>query len=147
MGVLFYCLARRHSHVYFLPDWLSLSQSSLSLFGAFGDQIPTFIHVYAFILLTVVIAAASIARLTFICLAWLALDSLLEVAQMDAPAHWIAAHTPEWFSRIPFLENTANYFLLGTFDPLDLASIATGSLAAYLTVHILQGRLHDEQRP
>jgi len=146
MGVLFYCLARRHGHVYFLPDWLPLNQSAPALFGALGDQLPTFIHVYAFILLTVGVAAASIARLTFICLAWLALDSLLEVAQMDAPARWIAAHAPEWFSRIPFLENTAGYFLSGTFDPLDLASIAAGSLAAYLTVHISQGWLQDEQR-
>lgn len=145
VGALFYAFDRGHGHVYFLPEWLPPHNPSPGLFGGIGAYLPTFIHVYAFILLTVVVAAPPVAKLIPICLAWLGLDSLLEVAQIDALARWIAAHTPQWFSGIPFLENTANYFLLGTFDPLDLLSIATGTLAAYLTIRISQGWLHNEK--
>jgi len=41
---------------------------------------------------------------------------------------------PSWFEGIPLLENTANYFILGSFDVMDLAAIAAGSLVAYLTM-------------
>jgi hypothetical protein len=41
---------------------------------------------------------------------------------------------PDWFAEIPFLENTENYFLQGTFDFVDLAAIAFGSIAAYFVL-------------
>ena len=52
--------------------------------------------------------------------------------------HWIAKIVPGWFNGIPFLENTVNYFLRGTFDPTDLVSIAGGTVAAYLTILLTQ---------
>lgn len=134
VGVLVYMLDRQAEFVYFLPGWLSLNSMTGSFFGSIGNYLPTFIHVYAFILLTVVVAVPSITKLIPVCLVWFTLDSLFEVAQLHPIAQWIGRHTPGWFSGIPFLENTADYFLMGTFDALDLLSIATGTLAAYLTV-------------
>jgi hypothetical protein len=75
-----------------------------------------------------------------ICLAWFTLDCLFEVAQIDSSARWIAQHIPDWFSGVPFLENTASYFLFGTFDVLDLLSIAAGTVAAYVTIRISSGK-------
>jgi len=137
VGVLVYVLDRQAEFVYFLPAWLSLHNQAGSLFGSIGDYLPTFIHVYVFILLTVVVAVPAISKLIPVCLAWFTLDGLFEVAQLHPIAQWIGSHTPGWFSGIPFLENTADYFLLGTFDVLDLLSIATGTLAAYLTVALI----------
>ena len=148
LGILFYALVRQPEHVYFLPDWLPAHASSHSLLSALGDHLPTFIHVYAFILLTMVVAAPPVSRIIPICLAWFILDCLLECAQLKTIGTWIAAHTPDWFASIPFLENTANYFLFGTFDALDLLSIAEGALAAYITILlIMQGGLTDENHP
>jgi len=45
-----------------------------------------------------------------------------------------------WFERIPGLEATSAYFLQGTFDVLDILAIATGTLAAYLTMLFLGGK-------
>jgi hypothetical protein len=140
VGVLVYVFDRQAEFVYFLPDWLSLHTQAGSIFGSIGDYLPTFIHVYAFILLTVIVAVPAITKLIPVCLAWFTLDTLFEVAQIDAIARWIAMHTPSWFNGIPFLENTADYFLMGTFHVFDLASIAMGTLAAYLTVSILTRR-------
>ncbi|NNF96699.1 MAG: hypothetical protein HKM94_07230 [Halobacteria archaeon] len=134
VGVMVYVVDRQAEYIYFLPDWLSLEHQIGGLFGSIGNYLPTFIHVYAFILLTVVVAVPSVTKLIPVCLAWFTLDSLFEFAQLNPIAQWIGSHTPGWFSAIPFLENTADYFLMGTFDVFDLFSIAIGTLAAYLTV-------------
>jgi hypothetical protein len=140
VGVLVYVFDRQAEFVYFLPGWLSLHTQAGSIFGSIGDYLPTFIHVYAFILLTVIVAVPAITKLIPVCLAWFTLDTLFELAQIDTIARWIAMYTPSWFNGIPFLENTANYFLMGTFHVYDLASIAIGTIAAYLTVVFLTRR-------
>ena len=136
IGVLVYVFDRNAESIYLLPNWLSFNSTTGSFFGTIGNYIPTFVHVYAFILLTAAVAVPSITSIIPVCLSWFSLDSLLEVAQISSIARWIAMHTPDWFSGIPLLENTASYFMLGTFDALDLVSIAAGTLAAYLTVAI-----------
>jgi hypothetical protein len=146
MGVLLYALDRQHDHVYFLSAWTPAYYPAVRVFGTLGNYLPTFIHVYAFILLTVAVAAPSINKIIPICLAWFTLDTLFEIAQIDSGARWIAHHIPAWFSGIPFLENTANYFLFGTFDVLDLLSIAAGTSAAYFTIRISPGRKLGHER-
>ena len=141
VGVLIYAFDRQPEFIYFLPGWLSLNSQPGGLFGSIGYYLPTFLHVYAFILLTAVVAIPSITKLIPVCLAWFTLDTLFEVAQIDAIAKWIALHTPGWFTGIPFLENTSNYFLFGTFDVVDLLSIAAGTIAAYITVSVLTRRV------
>jgi hypothetical protein len=143
-GVLVYVFDRQAEFVYFLPGWMSLYCEQCSLFGSLGNYLPTFIHVYVFILLTAVIAVPCIVRLIPVCLAWLVIDSVFEIAQLNLIAKWIGSHTPTWFNNIPFLENTTSYFLSGTFDVLDLVSIVVGAITAYLTVaFILEGHMND----
>jgi len=141
VGTLVYMFDRQPEFIYFLPGWLSLNSQPGGFFGSIGYYLPTFLHVYAFILLTAVVAIPSITKLIPVCLAWFTLDTLFEVAQIDAIAKWIALHTPGWFTGIPFLENTSNYFLFGTFDVVDLLSIAAGTIAAYITVSVLTRRV------
>jgi len=140
MGVLLYALDRQHDHVYFLSAWTPANSPTARVFGTLGNYLPTFIHVYAFILLTAAVAAPAMNKIIPICLAWFTLDCLFEVAQIDSSARWIAQHIPDWFSGVPFLENTASYFLFGTFDVLDLLSIAAGTVAAYVTIRISSGK-------
>ena len=141
IGVLVYVFDQQPEFIYFLPGWLSYNDQMSNVFGSLGNSLPTFLHVYAFILLTLAIAAPSITKVLPICLAWFCLDSLFELAQIDAIAQWIAAHSPTSFTGILFLENASSYFLLGTFDVIDLLSIVTGTVAAYLTVTVLTRRV------
>jgi len=143
IGVFVYLLDRQSESVYFMTYWMSLGNTMNPFFGIVGNQLPTFIHVYAFILLTMAVASASRESVLIICLFWLILESLFELAQITVIAQWIANYTPEWFHGIPFLENTAAYFLAGTFDVLDLCSIAAGTLAAYLTIVISTQRISN----
>jgi hypothetical protein len=54
---------------------------------------------------------------------------------------------PDWFSGVPFLENTRNYFFQGTFDVLDLAAVLIGSITGYyvLIVTMKKGKYNEEK--
>ncbi|WP_372523261.1 hypothetical protein [Sulfuricaulis sp.] len=134
VGLLVYLLGRQPEHVYFLFHGFSLAHGHHLLFGVLGNYLPSFVHVYAFILLTAAVADFSKARLLRICAAWFVIASLFEIAQHPAISPIIAAAVPAWFTRVPIFDNTAAYFLNGTFDPLDLLSIVLGTIAAYVTI-------------
>ena len=136
VGFGVYWFDRQPNGVYFLSAWPVEGNGAAALFGSVGNYLPTFVHVYAFILLTAAVMATAPRQVAGICALWLVIDSVFELAQIDVIAQAIAAHVPGWFMAVPLLENTAAYFLRGTFDVIDLVSIAAGALAAYLTITI-----------
>ncbi len=136
LGILVYALDRSPESVYFLPAAWPLAGDGDPWFGSLGVQLPELAHVYAFSLLTAAVLASSRRLALLGCAAWWALDSLVELGQHTTISPHIAAAVPAWFAGIPFLENTGPYFTHGTFDPLDLAAIAVGAVAAYFTIVI-----------
>lgn len=147
IGVFVYLLDRRPENVYFIPLWLANAVKGDPFLGVLGNYLPTFVHVYAFTLLTMAIVFPPEQYRRYllpVCMFWFTADSLFEIAQLDAIGRFIATHTPAWFDGIPFLENTANYFLASTFDVVDLISIGIGALAAYYTVAIIDNQYADD---
>jgi len=67
-----------------------------------------------------------------ICMSWFLVDTAFEVGQKFAL--WSSSLVPDWFAEIPFLETSKSYFLQGTFDFIDMAAIALGSIAAYFVL-------------
>lgn len=132
-GVSIYVLDRQAEYTYLIPKWLSLYDQSNNLFGTMGNHLPTFIHVYVFILLTAIATAPSTTKNFIICLTWFLIDSLFEFAQITLIAQWIEKIIPDWLIDIPLLGNTTSYFVNGTFDVLDLLSILIGAIVAYIT--------------
>ena len=55
VGVAVYLIDRSPGSVYFIPEWLSLSDSVNRMFGVIGNYLPTFVHPFAFILFTAVV--------------------------------------------------------------------------------------------
>ena len=142
-GIVVYLLDRQAESVYFMSDWMALGDGQNSAFGLLGQHIPTFVHVYTFILLTMALVVPEERYRKYllpVCLGWFVVDSLFEIAQIDFIAQRIAGWVPDWFAGIPFLENTASYFIHSTFDILDLLSIGLGTLAAYVTIQIILKR-------
>lgn len=137
VGGLVYITDRLHENVYLIPNWLPVEYGQIGLFGNIGDSLPTFVHVYAFILLTSVCLLPSKRQLMFVCAAWFFVDTAFEVAQSAPLARWIANGLANRFEGIPILENVVNYFLSGDFNVWDVCSIVAGTLAAYLTVNYL----------
>ncbi len=143
VGLLVYLLDRPADQIYFVPDWWEFTIGAGQVFGPIGAYLPTFIHVVVFILISSALLAPWRFQITSICLLWFGIDSLFELAQHNAIATRIADIVPSWFQGITFLENTSSYFLAGTFDLLDLMSIALGSVSAYLVVRFFRKRESD----
>ena len=134
VGVLVYLLDRPNASVYFVPDWWSIADVTPAVFGLLGQYLPTFSHTFAFILLTTAVMTQRRGAALFACAAWLLVNSLFELAQHESLAVKIVEWLPGWFSDWPLLDNMAAYFLIGRFDPIDLASILAASIAAYLLI-------------
>ena len=136
LGLCIYLIDRRPETAYLVSSGLPLYEIENQIFGIMGLYLPSFLHVYAFILLSVAVFAQSHRQVLIICFSWLIIDIIFEFAQISMIAQSVAVHTPGWFSGIPVLENTADYFLMGTFDTLDLFSIIAGTLSAYMTIFL-----------
>lgn len=144
VGGLVYLTDRPSESIYLLPGWLTSSFWQGNLFGGTGESLPTFLHVFAFILLTIVCLPPSKRRLILVCSAWFAIDTLFEVAQSEPIAQWIAINLGNRFDGLPVLENLVPYFLNGVFDVSDIFSIAAGTVVAYLTVQYVTNRHKGE---
>ena len=145
-GLAVYLFDRPADRVYFVPDWWQPGADNVLLFGSLGGSLPSFAHVLFFILVTAAILTPGRFRILPICLLWFGIDSLFELVQHDAIAVRIAEFVPAWFQNIVLLENTRGYLLAGTFDPLDMLSIAAGSLVAYVMLHIIHWREREHEK-
>lgn len=135
LGALFYYFFRSSEHTYFLKllgKNPQLKDILPPLLGKLGNSLPTFIHVFAFILMTAGVIGSNKKGYLIITLTWFAIDVLFELGQ--GFGYLIIPIIPDWFSDILFLENARDYFLHGRFDYLDLLAIAVGSLVAYIVL-------------
>ena len=133
IGALVYYVDRPPDQTYFVNQYsedLSMHDRIPNLFGTVGQSLPDFIHVFSFILLTAGVSSCGKRGYRVICLSWLLIDSAFEVGQkyLKKPI----GSLPDWFDGIPILEAIKSYFILGTFDYIDLLSIVLGTVAAYI---------------
>jgi hypothetical protein len=140
LGVLVYLFDRSAADIYFIPEWWRFADGTPALFGSLGHSLPSFAHTYCFILLSSVLLTPWRIAPATICVGWCAVEGLCELAQIDPVANKILAVLPAWFADWPILENIPTYFLRGRFDPMDLAVVVIGGVAAYLTI-IFSNRL------
>ena len=137
LGSLVYLIDRPPDQTYFVysaPVSINLYNIFPVIFGDIGNSLPAFIHVFSFSLITAGLFSCRKRACVIVCLSWLFLDLAFELGQKYSalPLKII----PGWFDKIPFLENSADYFRCGTFDMLDIAAIAIGGVAAFLVLTI-----------
>ena len=138
MGGIVYLVFRSGSTVYFLagiiPEAVNYSIST----GTISNSIPSFFHVYAFILLTAVVLNPTRTGVILICLGWMGVELFFEVGQHPLFAQHLTGWVPAWFANFPYLEVANTYFVSGTFDPVDVLFIIIGTAAALLTLYKVQ---------
>ena len=135
IGSLVYLIDRPPDQTYFVyssPINISLSNVIPNVFASIGNSLPEFIHVFSFILITAGLIFCQKRGYLIICLSWFLVDCAFELGQKFN--NLALKIIPDWFAGIPFLENTENYFLQGTFDFIDLAAIALGTIIAYFVL-------------
>ncbi len=131
LGTLVYLIDRPANKTYLISDSISLFDRIAPLFGTIGNHLPTFSHVFAFILITAALTSARRSSYLFICGIWLLIDFLFELGQHGAISSHIASNLPPYIVELPILSHAVNYFQNGRYDPIDLASIFLGTVAAY----------------
>jgi hypothetical protein len=137
LGTLVYVVDRPPYQTYFVYNNfvnISLHNTLPNLFGFIGNSLPSFVHVFSFILITAGLLHCQKRGCIFICSCWFLTDLLFELGQKFKALS--LAMVPDWFSEIFFLENSKNYFLSGTFDLNDLTAIVLGTILAYFALSI-----------
>jgi hypothetical protein len=137
LGVALYVLDRSPTQTYFLPDTLSLFSATPSVFGVLGNHLPTFLHAFAFCLISAGVLDCKRRGALVICLFWLFIDGAFEIGQHPIASEIIIPMIPKLFFDIPVLDNTADYFAQGRFDPVDLISILLGAVCAYFLIRVM----------
>jgi len=135
IGILVYLVDRPPDQTYFVdksPVNISLYHTLPALFNIIGNSLPSFAHVFSFILITAGLIASKKRHLIIICLFWFLIDSVFELGQKFSTM--FIKFIPDWFFSIPFFENTGNYFVRGTFSFGDMAAITIGTVAAYFVL-------------
>lgn len=140
-GTLVYVLDRPPELTPFFAP-VSLSGRVPVVFGAIGQYLPTFAHVFSFSVLTALLLADRPRGALAACSSWFMLDSAFEAGQHPAVAAHVRDWLPDSIRSAGILRPIGDYFSGGTFDPLDLLSIAIGALTAYG----LLLRVADDQR-
>ncbi|MGD8909746.1 MAG: hypothetical protein PVI92_10410 [Chromatiales bacterium] len=131
-GITLYLFTRPPQTAYFMQAVPFLIVTDKPLYCPLCETLPSLLHAFAFILLSAIaLEPKNRQQLIAICLTWSGIEAAFELGQIDRIAIWIQNVLPAWFQEIPLLSITGDFFLLGTFDPLDLLSIGLGTLAAY----------------
>ena len=140
IGTSIYMTDRPPDQTYFVYKSfvnISLHNTLPNLFGIIGNSLPSFVHVFCFILLTAGFLQCQKRGCAIICACWFLTDIIFEFGQKFNL--WTSKIIPDWFGGILFLENTKNYFIRGTFDYFDLAAITVGTILAYFVLlHTIQ---------
>lgn len=138
LGILIYGLFRDPEQLLLaglLPTLTdSLPGSSPGKSPAVFYSLPSFLHIYAFILLSCVVVAASINSVRLICLFWLVTELLFEIGQHDAVATFLITQLPEPSTQPGWLQALVGYFVNGRFDTMDILALILGAASAYVSI-------------
>ena len=138
MGLMVYLYDRPPGSVMLLEAMGAGAVSEVGLFGSISGQLPAFIHVFAFALLTTGLLGCRSRGAFFVCMFWLVINVLFELGQVvenSATTNGSGA-----FNAIFGPGVLGEFFRSGTFDPLDLLAMALGAIAAFIVCQITMQR-------
>jgi hypothetical protein len=138
LGLLVYVAERSSTHTMLLPRFAA--QGGGPHFAAITQWLPSFIHPFAFSLLS---AAALRPRVTsgqppyIVCALWWAANLAFELGQHPRFSTALADALQGGGRQHPLATATAQYFLHGRFDWADIAALSAGALAAAAVLRVL----------
>jgi hypothetical protein len=140
LGALIYVFDRSPESYGFgviVRDYLGFIRPHRLLFGVLADNLPSFIHVFAFSLMTAGLLGPRRKGTLLICLLWFLIDTVFEIGQ--GLKHISLAIIPEWIKvhALP-MANLQEYFRCGTFDILDIAAALLGAWAAFMVAEFMR---------
>jgi hypothetical protein len=135
VGLLVYVTDRSNMHAWLIP--MGPRHSSAPLFGTLGQWLPSFVHPFAFSLLSSAVLPPKSTPAYGACAAWCAVNLLFELGQHRGVSTRVAAALHSGFGSTLAVRSVAGYFTRGTFDVGDVAAVILGSLAAAVALRWL----------
>ena len=108
-----------------------------SWFGAIGGWLPSFVHSFAFGLLTALLLPRRIGAAAAACGGWALVDSLAELGQHAALSPALVAAIEQVFGTGPLASALGRYFARGAFDLADLVAGLAGAALAFVALTAL----------
>lgn len=137
IGLMVYLLDRPAWQLSIIPDSFSLKSDGPGTFGPLGQHLPTFLHTFSFSLLFASMLSPSQLGYLIACGTWLVINTCFELLQHPALYSLITAHLE---SNNVILMEINMFFVNGTFDWLDVASIIAGATCAYSVLMIIRNK-------
>lgn len=137
VGLMVYLLDRPSWQLSIIPDDFSLNNDGPITFGPIGLHLPTFLHAFAFSIISAGILPHSQVGHMIACGTWILIDTCFELFQHPTLYSLIA---PNLDSNNFILVEINKFFVNGTFDWLDVASIIAGAGCAYSVLMIIRNK-------
>lgn len=121
--------------------------SASGWFGSAGLWLPSFVHAFAFSVLTAWLLPARTACAAAACGGWALIDTLAELGQHASVSQDVAATVAALHGDGPLALHIARYFTGGSFSVADLAAALAGSAAAFVAVWCTIAAAHRRVSP
>ncbi|MBL8287061.1 MAG: hypothetical protein JNL85_03675 [Rubrivivax sp.] len=138
LAALIYLLDRPAGSAWLLPaQWQARWQAwwpapaSGGWFGSAGLWLPSFVHAFAFSVLTAWLLPPRPALAATACAGWALVDTLAELGQHAAVSPHVAAAITALFGHSSAVLHTARYFSNGSFAAADIVAALAGSAVAF----------------
>jgi len=128
LGVLVYATDRDNAHAMLFPAFATLATGPV--FGVVGPWLPSFVHPFAFSLLTAAAVHRSASPAYAACAAWWAVNMVFEFAQHPQLSGRFVESVKGLFGQTWLSRALANYSLRGSFHVDDLVAATAGVLVA-----------------
>ena len=141
VGVLVYAADRNPAQTMLFPTIAALHTGQF--FGVLGPWLPSFVHPFAFSLLTAAALQRSVSPAYGACAAWWAVNIAFEVGQHPQISGGLTDSLQRAFGHTWLTRALSNYFVRGSFDVGDVLAVTAGALAAagvLQLVHHLEAR-------
>lgn len=148
LGLSLYLLDRRPDQVFFiytfgLPSLYNPEHSKI--FGALSSNLPSFLHVCSFSLLTcALLPSQSKKKFVIACMSWAGVNIMFEIGQLITTSTLL--NIPHYFTKNKIFMHVFSYLQYGTFDFIDIIFAMLGSLIAYCILIITLKGEADEIR-
>ena len=134
LGVLIYITIRPSWQAVWITEIISLNLRKSQLFTEIGNNLPSFLHVFGFSLLTAGIIVQKKWIYIIICGFWLLINLLFEFLQTDTAYTQLNYMSINHAKLDPILHWFKNYSLQAVFDPKDIFALIIGAFLAYIVL-------------
>lgn len=134
LGMLIYIAFRPSWQTVWITRIISLDWGRFPLSTEIGNNLPSFLHVVGFSLLTGGIIVQKRWAYMITCAFWLWLNLLFELLQSDAAYTWLNAMSTNHDKLNPVLHWLKNYSFHAVFDPKDVVALVMGAISAYIVL-------------